>query len=54
MEDQRRNADALSGMSSKVGLEIQQDPISICAKDAKLDCRCFSNHGIHDGWAKRG
>ena len=36
-------------MSSKVGREIQQDSISICAKDAKSDYKYFSNNGIHDG-----
>jgi len=40
-------------MSSEVGIKIQQDSISICVKDAELDCRYFSNHGIHNGWAKR-
>ena len=39
-------------MSLEVGLEIQQDPISICAKDAKSNCRCFSNHDIHDDGPK--
>ena len=53
MEDQKRKADALSSMSSEVGIKIQQDLISICAEDVELDCRCFGNHEIHDGWAKR-
>ena len=35
-------------MSSEVGLKIQQDSITICAKDAESNCQCFSNHGIHD------
>ena len=51
MEDQGREADALSWMSLEVGLEIQQDPVPICAKDAELDCRYFSNYDIYDGWA---
>ena len=38
MKDQRRKANALSLMSSEVGIKIQQDPISICAKDSKSDC----------------
>ena len=51
MKDQGREVDALTLMSLEVGIEIQQDPISICAKNAKLDCRCFSDNGIHYGWA---
>ena len=50
MEDKRRKADALSSMSLEVGIQVQQDPISICAVDAKSNCRCFSNH---DGQAKK-
>ena len=49
MEDQRRKTDALSSMSPEVGNKIQQDPILVCAKDVESNCRCFSNHGIHDG-----
>ena len=51
MKDQGREVDALTLMSLEVGIEIQQDPISICAKNAKSDCRCFSDNGIHYGWA---
>ena len=51
MEDQGREANALSWMSSEVGLKIQQDLVPICAKDAESDYECFSNNGIHDGWA---
>ena len=35
MEDQRRKADALSSMSSEVGIKIQQDSISVCAENAE-------------------
>ena len=45
MEDQGREADALSWMSSEVGPKIQQDPVPICAKDAESDCRWFTNTG---------
>ena len=53
MEDQRRKAYALSLMSPEVAIKIQQDPLLVCAEDAESNCKCFSNHGIHDGWAKR-
>ena len=49
MEDQRREAYTLSLMSPEVVLKIQQDPISVRAKDAESNCKCFSNHGIYDG-----
>ena len=53
MEDQKGQADALSSMSLEMVIKIQQDPISVCVEDAESNCRWFSNHGIHDGWAKR-
>ena len=34
MEDQRRKAYALSSMSLGMVIKIQQDPISVCVKDA--------------------
>ena len=53
MEDQKREAYALSSMPIEVVIKLQQDPISVCVEDVESNCRCFSNHGIHDGWAKR-
>ena len=26
--------------------------IPVCAKNTESNCRCFSNNGIHDGWAQ--
>jgi len=39
-------------MSSKISIKVQKDSIPICAKNAESNCRCFSNNGIHDGWAQ--
>ena len=53
MEDQGREADALSRMPSEINIEVSKDSVPICAKNVELDCKCFSNISFHNGWAQR-